>query len=221
MELGCEPGSNLLFLSAISNQCCSGYVRWCLTLLFMACRLSGTSVGGWVKYFGRRGIMEVQQAWIREIKAWKKVVSSFLAAHIFLGLTASFALCKGRIASREDYSFVLTAGYGWMAAMAKFDESLGQKPLLFFRLSFSCSSLLVLIYVCETFYNVIAQLHRKCKKVNEIISWMRIIPISLRWLFLHLRQFFETTLVNTTTKMVMVMASSWFIHGSDTWVWFV
>lgn len=76
------------------------------------------------------------------------------------------------------------------------------KTTLFFRLSFSCSSLLVLIYVCETFYNVIAQLHRKCQKVNDIISWMRIIPISrsLRWLFLHLRQYFETTLVNTTTK---------------------
>lgn len=132
VDSGCEPGSNLLFLSAITNQCFPGYVRWCLTPLFMACRLSGTSVGGWVKYFGRRGIMEVQQAWIREIKAWKKVVSSFLAAHIFLGLTASFALCKGRIASREDYSFVLTAEYGWMAAMAKLDESLGQKPLSYF-----------------------------------------------------------------------------------------
>lgn len=156
------------------------------------------------KYFGRRGIMEVQQAWIREIKAWKKVVSSFLAAHIFLGLTASFALCKGRIASREDYSFVLTAGYGWMAAMAKLDESLGQKPLSYFcRLSFSCSSLLVLIYVCETFYNVIAQLHRKCKKVNDIISWMRIIPISrsLRWLFLHL--FLKQHWLIPQPKMVM------------------
>lgn len=137
VETGCEPGSNLLFLSEISNQCCPGCVRWCFTLLFfMACRLSGTSVGGGVKYFGRRGIMEVQQAWIRKIKAWKKVVSSFLAAHIFSGLTASFALCKGRLASREDYSFFLTAGYGWMAVMAKLDESFYQKKKIWcFRLS--------------------------------------------------------------------------------------
>lgn len=148
---------NLMFLSAISTQCCSGYVRWYLTSfpLFLACRLSGTSVGGWVKYFGRRGIMEVQQAWICKIKAWKKVVRSFLAAHIFLGLTASFALCKGQIASLEDYSFVLTAGYDWMAAVAKLNESLGQKPLsYFFRVQTLVlqNSTSVLFYVCVTVF---------------------------------------------------------------------
>lgn len=34
VETQCEPASSLLFLSEISNQCCPGYVRWCLTLLF-------------------------------------------------------------------------------------------------------------------------------------------------------------------------------------------
>lgn len=68
-------------------------------------------MGGGVKYFGRTGDYGGTASLNTQDKGMKESSQLFLAAHIFLGLTASFALCKGRLTSREDYSFVLTAGW--------------------------------------------------------------------------------------------------------------
>lgn len=139
---------------------------WCLTPLFLACRLSGTSVGGWVKYFGRRGDYGGTASLYTQDKGMKESSQLLFSCTHFSGLN-----CIARFVQRSNCVsgglFICLDGWIWLIGSYGKAWWVSQpKTTLTFRISFSCSNLLVLILCIWNIYNVIAPLHKKCKKID-------------------------------------------------------